>query len=155
MMCSGWQQQLLLPEPEIVVEFVHVTDKIAGSFSVRQDGGADVSSGDVNSAPRSRNLVTISFQSHSEVGGLSRFDIHFLCGHLVTVVHHHYRVFSGSKFHRVAAVTNGVAVHEHIRPGRCLFHLQLSTLSEAGACTKRDRHREGQDVSNSSHLYFS
>src|SRR3984957_21085945 len=57
MMCSGRQQQLLLPDPEIVVEFVHMTHKIAGRFSVRQDGGSCFFSGNKTWAPRTANLL--------------------------------------------------------------------------------------------------
>src|SRR5580704_9524820 len=115
MMGSRGQQQFLLPDPKIIVEFVHVPDKIPGRFSVRQHGCTDVSSADIDTAPRTCDLVAIRLQSDRKYSGFSGFNIDVLRGNLVAVVHYNYGMFSWAHSDRVASLADRVAIHEHIR----------------------------------------
>ena len=113
-MCSGRQQQFLFPDPEVVIEFVHVADKISGSLSVRKNRGANVRSGDIDAAPRAGNLVAVWLQCHSEGRGFSGLDVYVLRRNFVPVINHHHRMFSCAQLDRVASVANGAAIHEHV-----------------------------------------
>src|SRR6202042_1914232 len=69
------QQQFLLPEPEIVVELIHMTHKISRRLAVGKYSSARIRSADIHAPPRPTHLVTVRFQPHSEVGRLARLNV--------------------------------------------------------------------------------
>src|SRR5277367_3086258 len=112
MMRSRREEQFLSPDPEVIIKFVYVAHKIAGSLSIRKNSGACICAADIDSAPGSGNFVAVGFQGHSEIGGLARHDGDVLRGNFIAVIDDHHGVFSGAQLDTAASFPNAVAIHE-------------------------------------------
>src|SRR5580692_9717905 len=152
MMMSNGENQLLFPNPEIVVHLVDVTDEIGGRRPIREDSGMRPASSEVNAAPRSIHGSAVRFEHDVQISGLARGDLDVLRRNLEAVIHDSHRVLAGREGNGAApALVDGLTINKDISLSGPNRDFQLSILREAGGCRERNRRHEGEQASESSH----
>jgi len=155
-MMSDRENQLLLPNPEIIVHFVDMADEILGLGSIGENGGMRPPSAEVDAAPGAVHGTAVSLEDDVQIGRLARGDVHILCRDLEAIVHYSDGVLTGGEWKGAARpFMHRLAVDKNVRLFRRDLNLQLPVLREAGACTERDSRHEGEQASESSHQLFS
>ena len=130
---SGRHDQILV-KPPVVVEFVDVTDEVVHFLSVQQNRCLSLRlEFDHDQAIGSRDLIAVGLQDHREIRRFPGSDGDVLGEDFVSVVHHHDAVLAGGQRNRVAALTDGFAIHKQIALGRRHLQLELAILCETGS----------------------
>src|SRR5271170_272277 len=115
MVLANRENQFLLPNKEIVVHLVYVTDEVGGSSAVGEHSGVNRSSAEIYASPRPVYSAAIRLEHDIQVGRLAGCDVDVLGGNFVAIVHDGHGVLPGGERNSaLPAFVDGFSVNKNI-----------------------------------------